>query len=64
MTPQRALQSLIDDNELSQSELARQLKVSQSVISEFLGGTRGISKSLVLKLAEYFRVSPELFLKK
>jgi len=63
MTPQRALESLMEDNQLSQSELARQLEVSQSVISELLGGKRGISKSLVLKLAEYFRVSSELFLK-
>jgi plasmid maintenance system antidote protein VapI len=53
----------MEDNQLSQSELARQLEVSQSVISELLGGKRGISKSLVLKLAEYFRVSSELFLK-
>jgi len=64
MTPKRALESLMEDNQFSQSELARQLEIPQSVISEFLGGKRGISKSLVLKLAEYFSVSPELFLRK
>jgi HTH-type transcriptional regulator/antitoxin HigA len=62
MTPQRALESLMEDNRLSQSELARQLEASQSVISEFLSGRRGLSKALVLKLAEHFKVSPELFL--
>ncbi|MBI4533620.1 MAG: helix-turn-helix domain-containing protein [Candidatus Melainabacteria bacterium] len=62
MTPQRALESLMEDNGLSQSELARQLEAPQSVISEFLAGKRGLSKTLVLKLADYFRVSPELFL--
>jgi HTH-type transcriptional regulator / antitoxin HigA len=62
MTPQRALESLLEDNKLSQSELARQLEAPQSVFSEFLAGKRGLSKSLVLKLADYFKVSPELFL--
>ena len=62
MTPQRALESLMEDNDLSQSELARQLKAPQSIISEFLAGTRGLSKTLVVKLSDYFKVSPELFL--
>ena len=64
MTPQRALESLMEDNELSQTELARQLEAPQSVISEFLAGKRGISKTLVLRLSDYFKVSPELFLSK
>jgi len=62
MTPQRALESLMEDNNLSQSELARQLEAPQSVISEFLAGKRGLSKALVVRLSEYFKVSPELFL--
>jgi len=64
MTPQRALESLMEDNKLSQSELARRLETPQSVISEFLSGKRGMSKTLVLKLSGYFKVSPELFLSK
>jgi HTH-type transcriptional regulator/antitoxin HigA len=62
MTPERALESLMEDNDLSQSELARKLEAPQSVISEFLAGKRGLSKTLVLKLAYHFKVSPELFL--
>jgi HTH-type transcriptional regulator/antitoxin HigA len=62
MTPQRALESLMEDNNLSQSELARRLEAPQSVISEFLSGKRGLSKKLVIKLADHFKVSPELFL--
>lgn len=62
MTPQRSLESLMEDNNLSQSELARKLEAPQSVISEFLNGKRGLSKSLVLKLSDYFKVSPEIFL--
>lgn len=62
MTPQRALESLMEDNQLSQSELARRLKAPQSVFSEFLAGKRGLSKAIVMRLANYFKVSPELFL--
>ncbi|HEY9786351.1 MAG TPA: helix-turn-helix domain-containing protein [Candidatus Obscuribacterales bacterium] len=62
LTPQRALESLMEDNDLSQSELARQLEAPQSALSEFLAGKRGLSKTLVVKLADYFEVSPELFL--
>jgi HTH-type transcriptional regulator/antitoxin HigA len=62
MTPNRALASLMEDNHLSQSELARKIHTTQSVISEFLAGKRGISKALITSLADYFKVSPELFL--
>ncbi|HEY9679362.1 MAG TPA: helix-turn-helix domain-containing protein [Drouetiella sp.] len=62
LTPQRALESLMEDNKLTQSELARRLDAPQSVISEFLAGKRGLSKTLLVKLADYFKVSPELFL--
>jgi antitoxin component HigA of HigAB toxin-antitoxin module len=62
MTPERALQSLMEDNNLSQAALARHLHSQQSLISEFLAGRRGLSKFMVVKLAGYFKVSPELFL--
>lgn len=62
MTPKRALESLMEDNQLSQSELARQIGAPQSVISEFLAGKRGLSKALVLNLSDRFKVSPVLFL--
>ena len=64
MTPQRALESLMEDNNLSQSELARSIEAPQSVISEFLAGKRGLSKTLVVKLSNHFKVSAELFLPK
>jgi predicted transcriptional regulator len=43
MTPARALKSLMEDHNISQSDLAGKLKTSQSVISEFLTGKRGLS---------------------
>jgi HTH-type transcriptional regulator/antitoxin HigA len=62
MTPQRALASLMEDNHLSQSELARTIDVPASLISEFLAEKRGLSKNLIVRLAGHFKVSPELFL--
>ncbi len=62
MTPQRALESIMEDNNLTQSELAKNLETTQSVISEFLSGRRGLSKTLVIRLSKFFKVSPELFL--
>ena len=35
---------------------------SKGVASEILSGKRGLSKTNIRRLAEYFRVSPELFL--
>lgn len=64
MTPQRALESLMEDNSLSQSELARRIGVQQSIISEFLSGRRGISKNVIAKLSEYFCIRPEYFMQK
>lgn len=64
MTPQRALESLMEDNSLSQSELARRIGIQQSVISEFLSGRRGISKNVIARLSEYFCIRPEYFMQK
>jgi predicted transcriptional regulator len=50
------------DNKLRQSELARKREAPQSVISEFRAGKRELSKLLVLKLANQFKVSPVISL--
>src|SRR5258708_2893648 len=55
MDSRRALASLMEDNNLSQSQLAFNLGVSQSIISEFLATKRGLSKRLISKLAAYFK---------
>lgn len=62
MTARRALASLMEDNRLTQSELARKIDVPQSIISEFLAGKRALSTTLIVKLARYFKVSSALFL--
>lgn len=62
--PQQILRSLLEDNGLSQSQLAREIGCHQEHISAFLLGKRGLSKANAVKLAKRFRVSVDLFLPK
>jgi antitoxin component HigA of HigAB toxin-antitoxin module len=62
--PQEVLRSLINENRFSQSQLAREVGCHQEHISAFLAGKRGLSKINAMKLANYFKVSVELFLPK
>lgn len=56
------LQMLMDSNGVSQSELARQVGISQSTLSAVLGGARTLTKDQVVSLARRFRLSPAAFL--
>lgn len=56
------LRELMRSNGLSQMELARRIKISQSTISAVLSGARSLTKKQVIKLAEFFGVSPAVFL--
>lgn len=60
-TPQSILLHLMEEHNMSQSELAK-LVGSKGATSEILRGKRGISKRLAKKLGEFFHVSPELFI--
>ena len=61
MTPQEALKYLMEVNGLVQSDLV-QFVGHKSNLSAFLNGHRGLSKRAACRLAEYFRVSPDLFI--
>ena len=63
MTSLEALKYLLEQSGVSQSELARQCGARQSHISEFLAGSRDLSKENIVRIAKFFKVSPELFLK-
>jgi HTH-type transcriptional regulator / antitoxin HigA len=60
--PQRILQSIIEENGLSQSQLAREIGCHQEHLSAFLSGKRGLSKINAVKLGKRFCVSADLFL--
>ena len=61
MTPAEALTYLMEVNELSQKDLVP-LVGHKSNLYSFLSGKRALSKASCVRLAEYFKVSPTLFL--
>ena len=56
------LRELMASNRLSQTKLAKAVGISQSTISAVLNGTRSLTKEQVVKLGEFFHVSPAAFL--
>lgn len=63
MTPREALAFLMESNGLVQADLVEFVGY-KSNLSAFLNGHRGLSKLASCRLAEYFKVSPALFLPK
>ena len=61
-TPREMLKHLIESRGLTQSALAENAGVSKSTISEILSGKDRLSKRIAFKLADFFSVSPALFL--
>lgn len=62
-TPQEMLKHLIEARGLTQSAVAENAGVSKSTISEILSGKDRLSKRIAFKLADFFSVSPVLFLR-
>jgi len=61
MNPIELLTYLMKEHNLSKSELARNLKVSRQLITEIVNYKRNISKRMVMKLSEYFKMMPIAF---
>ncbi len=61
ITPLESLKFLLEQNDMSASDLGRLLG-NRSLGSAILTGRRALSKAHVLKLAERFKVDPGLFL--
>jgi len=59
--PHEMVKHLMEQRGLKQADLVPVLG-SRAQVSDLVNGKRGISKAQVKKLAEYFRVSAELFL--
>src|SRR5438105_5891849 len=56
------LRELMRSNGLSQLKLAKEVRISQSTLSAVLNGNRSLTKEQVVKIAEFFHVSPAAFL--
>jgi HTH-type transcriptional regulator/antitoxin HigA len=58
----QVLRELMRSNDLSQVQLAKKVGISQSTISAVLTGERALTKAHVIKLSQFFSVSPAAFL--
>ena len=61
LTPQQALRAIMEANNLTQADIGRILG-SESAVSMFLNGERGLSKVQIKLLVQKFRVDANLFL--
>ncbi len=59
--PVELLDYLMKENSLKAVDLARDLAVSKSLVSDILHYRRGLSRDIIRKLATRFKVSQELF---
>lgn len=60
--PGEILADYINDHALSQSEVARRLRVPIGNINEICRKKRGISPEMAFKLARLFRTTPDLWM--
>jgi HTH-type transcriptional regulator/antitoxin HigA len=61
LTPIDVLRELMEANKMNTTDLGNVLG-ARGLASEILNGKRGLSKSLIIKLAKRFGVEPDLFL--
>jgi HTH-type transcriptional regulator/antitoxin HigA len=61
MSGLEALRFLVQENGLSQAQLARETRIPVTTLSEILAGKRGISPKVRATLAERFKVAPTVF---
>ena len=59
--PIRLLHSLMADHNMKPKDLVDLLEVSKGYVSEILNYKKGLSKEVIRKLAEHFKVSQEAF---
>jgi HTH-type transcriptional regulator/antitoxin HigA len=59
--PIRLLHSLMEEHQLKPKDLVDHLGVSKGYVSEILHYKKGLSKEVIRKLADYFKVSQEAF---
>ncbi len=56
------LRELMDSNRLSQSQLSKEVKISQSTLSAVLNGSRSLTKEQMAKLGRRFNLPASVFL--
>ncbi|MFT6810172.1 MAG: HTH-type transcriptional regulator/antitoxin HigA [Saprospiraceae bacterium] len=61
MDPVELIVYLLEENNLTKSELSRQLNVSRKLVTEVVNYKKNISKRIVVKLSERFKIRPMAF---
>ena len=56
-TKYQRIKDLREDRDLTQTQISKQLNISQRAYSHFETGTRGIPTEILIKLADIFEVS-------
>ena len=59
--PVKLLDYLMKENKIKAIDLAAELEISKSLVSDILHYRRGLSREVIRKLASRFKVSQELF---
>lgn len=60
--PGEILQLMLDELEITQTRLAKHIRVTQSKVSELCSGRRGISAEMAIKLGKAFSQDPRFWL--
>jgi len=61
MNPVELLISFLKEEQITNAKLAQELGISRQLIGDILKYRRNISKEMVIKLSEYFKLRPETF---
>jgi HTH-type transcriptional regulator / antitoxin HigA len=61
LDPVQLLEYMMKENKVTQTELAKILGVSKSLVSEILSYKKGMSKEIIRKLSSRFKLSQEAF---
>lgn len=60
--PGEILQEILDQNQITQSEVAQRLHMAQSKISDICRGKRGVTPDMAMRLGRLFGQSPLFWL--
>lgn len=61
LDPVQLLHSLMDEHNMKAKDLVELLDISKGYVSDILNYKKGLSKDVIRKLAEHFKVSQEAF---
>lgn len=60
--PGEILQEILEQNQITQSQVAQRLGIAQSKINEICRGKRGVTPDMAMRLGKLFRQSPLFWL--